>query len=115
MPLYDARCNACGTVTEFFARMADCEKTPDCCGMAMARVISLPMISPDIEPYRAVAVDKKTGQLPVITSRREHHEFLKRNDYHQVEFDSSQSRRETRGDFDVRKELTEATHKVLSR
>lgn len=38
----------------------------------------------DIDPYRAVATDKATGKRPVIGSRREHKEFLKRNNYFEV-------------------------------
>lgn len=38
----------------------------------------------DIEPYHAVAVDKRTGKPPVIMSRREHKEFLKVNGYREV-------------------------------
>jgi putative FmdB family regulatory protein len=111
MPLYDAKCPACGTVKEFFARMAESHVTPECCGQAMGRILSAPMITGDIQPYMAVAIDKKTGQAPVIGSRREHKEFLKRNGYVNVETDSRP--REVRGDFNVRKELTEATMKVL--
>jgi hypothetical protein len=37
----------------------------------------------DIEPYRAVAADVD-GNAPVIKSRREHREFLKRNNYIEV-------------------------------
>lgn len=35
----------------------------------------------DIEPYKAVAVDARTGKVPVLKSRREHREFLKANRY----------------------------------
>ncbi len=37
----------------------------------------------DIEPYRAVAADVN-GKRPAIGSRREHREFLKRNNYHEI-------------------------------
>ena len=81
MPLYDARCSTCGTTHEFFARVADRHDTPVCCGAPAALVISPPMIQSDIEPYRAVAVDVATGKPPVIGSRAEHREYLKRNGY----------------------------------
>ena len=35
----------------------------------------------DIEPYKAVAPDIAAKGRPVIKSRREHREFLKRNNY----------------------------------
>lgn len=38
----------------------------------------------DIDPYKAVAVDGRTGKAPRIGSRREHREFLKANNYHEV-------------------------------
>jgi hypothetical protein len=38
----------------------------------------------DIDPYKAVAVDKRTGKAPRIGSRREHREFLKANGYVEV-------------------------------
>lgn len=37
------------------------------------------MVMPDIQPYQAMAIDCKTGVAPVIKSRSEHREFLKRN------------------------------------
>jgi hypothetical protein len=40
-----------------------------------------PLIIPDLVPYKAVAADIATGKAPVITSRSQHREFLKRNDY----------------------------------
>jgi len=38
----------------------------------------------DIQPYRAVAVDKRTGKVPTLGSRREHREFLKENNYVEI-------------------------------
>lgn len=38
----------------------------------------------DIEPYKAVAVDSRTGKVPKIGSRREHREFLRANNYVEV-------------------------------
>lgn len=38
----------------------------------------------DIDPYKAVGADIATGTAPVIGSRREHKEFLKRNKYIEV-------------------------------
>lgn len=42
-----------------------------------------PQIVRDIDPYKAVAVDVATGKRPVIGSRSEHRQFLKRNGYHE--------------------------------
>lgn len=45
---------------------------------------SIQVIS-DIQPYRAVAADIANGNKPpIIRSRREHREFLKRNKYVEV-------------------------------
>jgi hypothetical protein len=38
----------------------------------------------DISPYRAVAIDKDTGNVPVITSRSAHRDFLRRNGYEEI-------------------------------
>lgn len=38
----------------------------------------------DINPYRSVAVDKETGKPAIVTSRKQHREFLLRNDYVEV-------------------------------
>lgn len=43
-----------------------------------------PLIVRDIEPYKAAAVDKATGQRPLIGGRRQHREFLQRNGYREM-------------------------------
>lgn len=53
------------------------EVTPDYVPEPRANGI---LIIKDIEPYRAIAADKDTGKRPVINSRKQHREFLKRND-----------------------------------
>jgi len=50
----------------------------------MQRIIMPTMVQADIQPYRAAAVDKESGKVPVIESRKQHREFLKRNDYVEV-------------------------------
>lgn len=57
---------------------------PICCGEVI-REITPAMITPDIEPFQTIAADKKTGKLPIIRSRKQHREFLARNDYRVVE------------------------------
>lgn len=47
----------------------------------VTRVLSVPYVTPDIQPYMAVAGDR-AGQY--ITSRHEHREFLKRNSFVEV-------------------------------
>lgn len=42
----------------------------------MSRELTPPMVTPDIAPYRALTGDRM-GQM--ITSRKDHREFLKRN------------------------------------
>ena len=39
------------------------------------------MIQADINSYMSAAVDKETGRRVVINSRKQHREFLARNDY----------------------------------
>lgn len=50
----------------------------------MQRIIMPTMVQADIQPYRAVAIDIKTGKPPVIESRKQHREFLLRNDLVEV-------------------------------
>lgn len=49
-----------------------------------ATSISSIQIIKDIEPYKAVAIDKVSGKAPRIGSRSEHREFLKRNGYVEI-------------------------------
>lgn len=48
-----------------------------------------PLIIGDIQPYRAMGTDVATGTAPMITSRSEHREFLRRNNYVELGNDSS--------------------------
>ena len=41
-------------------------------------------IIPDIQPYKAIAIDQATGECPVITSRSQHRAFLRRNGYEEI-------------------------------
>ncbi len=56
---------------------------PICCGV-VERVITPTMVSPDIDTYKTMAVDKETGKRAVINSRKQHKEFLRRNDYIEI-------------------------------
>jgi hypothetical protein len=104
MPIYEVKCAICGDIQDIVRKVAEREShLPECCGRKMH----------NITPYRAVAVDKKTGERPLITSRHQHREFLKRNDY--VEMPDLPRKREVRGDFDVKKELIDATKQVLGK
>lgn len=51
---------------------------------SQAQPLSGITIIPDIQPYKAVGFDVATGGAPAIGSRREHREFLKRNNYIEV-------------------------------
>jgi putative FmdB family regulatory protein len=114
MPIYEVKCDVCGQVEEIFRKVADRENDlPLCCHKRMRNILSAVMINEDIKPYRAVAVDKKTGERPFITSRKAHKEFLRRNDY--VEMPDAPKKRELRGDFDNKKELIQATKQVLGK
>jgi putative FmdB family regulatory protein len=114
MPIYEVKCAICGDIQDIVRKVAEREShLPECCGRKMHNIISATRINVDITPYRAVAVDKKTGERPLITSRHQHREFLKRNDY--VEMPDLPRKREVRGDFDVKKELIDATKQVLGK
>lgn len=115
MPIYEVQCVECGGIEEIFRKIADREKDlPTCHGKRMKNILSASMVNEDIKPYRAVAVDKRSGEKPYITSRKAHKEFLRRNDYVELP-DQPSAKRELRGDFDCKKELIHATKKVLNK
>lgn len=80
MPMYVYECE-CGASQEQYAHVSDRESKAPICHGRMSLVIQPTMVCADIEPYRAVAGDK-AGQM--ISSRREHREFLKRNRFVEV-------------------------------
>ena len=43
-----------------------------------------PMVIGDLPEYRSAAADKATGKRMVIGGRRQHREFLRRNNYEEV-------------------------------
>lgn len=53
-----------------------------------------PMVISDIQPYRASAADKATGNRPVIGGRRQHREFLQNNGYREIGNEMPAPRRE---------------------
>ena len=48
----------------------------------------------DLEPYKAVAVDKNSGHAPIIGGRRQHREFLRNNGYIEIGNDYVAPKRE---------------------
>lgn len=71
-------------------------------------------VMPDIQPYQAMGLDKKTGKAPMITSRRAHKEFLNRNNYFEVGNETPKAQK-AEADHNVRKELTQATYEVMQK
>ena len=59
------------------------------------------MIQADIQPYMSVAIDKKTGKRVGVQSRKQHREFLARNDYVEVGNDFSAPKRRDDGPADA--------------
>lgn len=120
MPLYSYECLECGKVETAFRKIDARNDSPLCqhgaIGHFMHRIVEAPMVAPDINAYQAVAVDVATGKPPVINSRSAHREFLKRNGYQEVGNERlGRKEGEVRGDFNLRKELTQATREVLGR
>jgi putative FmdB family regulatory protein len=120
MPLYTFECRQCGTTETAFRKIADRNEAPECRhgagAIRMRRVVEAPMVAPDIGPYQAVAVDVATGRPPVINSRSAHRDFLKRNGYTEVGNERiGRAPGEVCGDFNLRKELTQATREVLGK
>ena len=88
MPIYVYRCQFCLEEQEAFRPIAERDNAPACHRRTMERVIKPTMVSV-FKPYRAVAVDKETGKMPVIRSKGEHEAFLRRNGYEEVGNDKS--------------------------
>lgn len=86
MPLYDLQCRDCGDTIEQHIPLSDFDKPlPKCgCGGERFRAIRPLRVISDIEPYRAMGTDIATGKAPMITSRSQHREYLKRNGYVEV-------------------------------
>lgn len=73
MPIYEARCNRCNAVHEYYQTAANCHDTPECCGEKTEKVIlTAPYGQVDIPAY----VSPVSGKW--INSRRERTEDLKR-------------------------------------
>lgn len=53
-------------------------------GEKMERRIMPTMVQADIQPYMSAAIDKETGKPVGIHSRKQHREFLRRNDYVEI-------------------------------
>lgn len=82
---------------------------------------SIQIIS-DIQPYRAVATDIATGKAPIIGSRAEHRDFLKRNKYVEVGNEFNQGPRHKPIDIDGpgdrarrREDIRQAVREVTGR
>jgi hypothetical protein len=135
MPIYTYRCTICDHERDEFRTIAERDRAPKCnadtvpedlgedesdadwvCGHEMTRIVAAPMVTPDINAYQAVAVDVATGKPPVINSRSAHRDFLKRNGYTEVGNERiGRAPGEVRGDFNLRRELTQATREVLGK
>lgn len=114
MPLYSYLCATCGKQADSFANVVDRHSNaPNCHGKMQLEIVAA-MISPDIAPYRAVGGDM-AGK--VITSRRAHREFLKRNGFVEVGNEPMKSiRNDCRPEKGaVAKELKEVIPQVLRR
>ncbi len=58
------------------------------------RADAAPMVISDLPDYRPVAADKHNGKRPMIGGRRQHREFLRRNNYVEVGNETTPIRRE---------------------
>jgi hypothetical protein len=81
MPLYSYVCGHCGQTQEHYATVDNRHEGAPVCHGKMELEIVPTMVIGDITPYKAVSGDRM-GQM--ISSRREHKEFLKRNRFVEV-------------------------------
>jgi hypothetical protein len=92
----DWSCEHCGNLTTNFVKILDEYgvsmplEPPTCCDHNMVAhypkksKLAAPMVMRDINPYLSVAADKETGKPEYITSRSQHQNFLKRNEYEEI-------------------------------
>lgn len=116
MPMYRLICDTCEREEDVYRRIAQMDDLlPLCCDVSMRRKVCAPFVQGDTAGYQAVAIDHKTGRAPRIEGRAQHREFLRRNGYVEVGNEKlPPPPAEVRGDFNVRRELAEATRSVLS-
>lgn len=90
MPIYTYRCPSCKATGTAYRTIAERNRCPNCtqCGTLTEKILTPPMVSV-FQPYRSVAADKETGELPFIRSKAEHEAFLRRNGYEEVGNDKS--------------------------
>lgn len=104
-PLYDYSCPTCGWKREEYRSIATRNDAPTHCGVSMKRVFTPPMIIGELDTYRAVAADKETGKRPIIDGRKQHREFLRRNNYEEWGTEpfvpTPEDKRPTPSDIDV--------------
>lgn len=88
---------------------------PDACAghFRQASGIALQIIK-DIEPYKTVAADVNGKQVR-IAGRRQHREFLARNNYVEVGNDMPKPRVDVRGDFASGADVKRAIDQLRSR
>lgn len=111
MPMYCWRCESCGAGREVVRSVAECMRPEKCeCGAPMGRELTAPHVRPDIAPYQAVAGDS-AGKW--ISSRREHQEFLKRNNLIEVGTEKPKDTSKMRGIGVDRRELREQMRQAI--
>lgn len=117
MPIYALICDSCAAEQDVFRRIAEMDRDlPNCCGASMRRKLCAPHVIADIQPYQAMGVDVATGKAPMISSRSEHRDYLRRNCYVEVGNEKpNMAARKIEGDFNVRQELAAAVKEVLPR
>lgn len=93
MPIYRYVCE-CGHKCDEFRHIEDRDQSPEHCGKKMERRIMPTMVQADIQPYRSIAIDKETGRPAEIHSRKQHKEFLRRNDYIEIGNDFQKPKRD---------------------
>lgn len=114
MPIYQMKCDCCGAEEAIYRTVAAMnDDLPACCEITMRRKICAPTVIADIAPYQAMGVDVASGNAPMITSRSQHRDYLKRNGYVEIGNEMPKERTEIHGDFNNRAELTQAVREVL--
>jgi hypothetical protein len=115
MPSYPTICDVCGDERDFYLSIADHGKWDDCCGQKRRQVYTPAAIQSNghLYEYKAVAADVASGgKPPVITSKTQHKEFLRRNGYVEVGNETPKPRAPVQLDS-PRNEIKKAMQQVL--
>jgi len=114
MPTYESVCLKCGAYHEYIRPVARYLETPQCCGASTSkRLLSAPMMAPDIQPWDAFE-SPATGKM--ITSKAQRREDMKASgcrEWEGLENEKSNAARQKKYEEDAADEKLDATVRTV--